>query len=134
MNRLAFSNLLLACVLFSPFAHAGSFSCPASLPSSAPGFEQIGPSPSAPSRLSGLRLYDGPPGEEQKPSPVQLAPGETAGRTKHLTAKWRLGGDEHLLMVCDYGGTQAYYRAAVPFSAQQCVLRRQVGHTTASCQ
>ena len=75
-------------------AAAAALRCPDKLPADHAGFEQVGPSPRIAARLDRLRLFDGPPGEETKQAPADLAPDRAAQQGGRLTATWRFTGDE----------------------------------------
>ena len=115
--------------------HAGAvpIACPASLPSAGVGFNQVGAVPAAPAALDTMRLFDGPPGEEQRPSPAELAPDSVNEKGGSLTSTWIFAGNEKLLLVCAYRGTKAYYRTQVSHLPKTCTLHRDARRTTGSC-
>jgi len=115
--------------------HAGAvpIACPASLPSAGVGFNQVGAVSAAPAALDTMRLFDGPPGEEQRPSPAELAPDSANEKDGSLTSTWIFAGNEKLLLVCAYRGTKAYYRTQVSHLPKTCTLHRDARRTTGSC-
>jgi hypothetical protein len=115
-------------------AQAGAARCPEQLPADQAGFEQVGAAPRKVARLDRLRLFDGPPGEEAKPAPAELAPDRTAQRGGSIGTTWRFAGDESLLMVCAYRGTAAYYRATLNPLPRSCTMQRGASRTAASCE
>ena len=80
-----------------------------------------------------MRLFDGPPGEEQRPSPAELAPDSVNEKGGSLTSTWIFAGNEKLLLVCAYRGTKAYYRTQVSHLPKTCTLHRDARRTTGSC-
>lgn len=80
-----------------------------------------------------MALFDGPPGEETRPSPAQLAPDSTEPRAGGYAQRWVFAGDERLLMVCRFRGTGAYYRMRVAKLPRACWLRKDVQRVVAGC-
>lgn len=119
--------------LASQHAGAAPVACPASLPSAGTGFEQEGATPPVSAALDTMRLFDGPPGEEQRPSPAELAPDSARERGGILTSTWIFAGNEKLLLVCAYRGTKTYYRAQVPQLPKTCTLHRDAHRTIGGC-
>ena len=119
--------------LTTRYAGAAPIACPASLPSAGTGFEQVGAAPTAPTDLDTMRLFDGPPGEEQRPSPAELAPDSSGEKGGNLTNTWIFAGNEKLLLVCAYRGTKTYYRTLVPRLPKTCTLHRGAHRTTGAC-
>lgn len=115
-------------------AHAAATSCPAAMPAPHAGFTQMGPMPARTLPLAGMRLFDGPPGEETRTSPVELAPDGTTRQGGTTTSRWRFGGDEHVLLVCTYRGTDSYYRIALPSPPAACAVTRGPRGVTGSCE
>jgi hypothetical protein len=113
---------------------AAELRCPAMLPFAHAGFEQVGATPAVPRPLEGMRLFDGTPGEEAKAAPAELAPDETQTRGRDVTTTWQFAGDEKLLVLCIYGGSQAYYRIAPHPLPSRCVLRRDNFRTDGWCE
>lgn len=108
--------------------------CPTQLPSSHFGFEQVGPTPSNSKRLKGFRLFDGPPGEESKTAPVELAPDHTSEQPGGWTQTWRFAGNEDLLMVCVYTGSATYYRAQPRPIPGVCAVESKSARIVARCE
>jgi hypothetical protein len=81
-----------------------------------------------------MRLFDGPPGEELKSSPAELAPDTTkVERGRGFTSTWRFAGSENLLMVCTFDGSRTYYRARVSPIPKTCTLHDDGGLVQAWC-
>jgi len=80
-----------------------------------------------------MKLFDGPPGEELKAVPADLAPDRTRERSGGFTSAWRFAGNEDLLMVCTYDGSGTYYRARPSPLPSRCTLRNENGLTQAWC-
>ena len=120
-------------ILISLSVSAATLTCPPSLPSTHPGFEQVGPVPTAHWQLKDMRLFDGPPGEETKPAPAQLAPDGTVTHQGGHTSTWKFGGKENLLVVCAYNGSATYYRARPNPPPKLCTLRQDRGLTRGWC-
>jgi len=80
-----------------------------------------------------MRLFDGPPGEELKTSPAELAPDSTRLTRGGFDSTWRFAGDEDLLMVCIYNGSGTYYRARPRPLPRACFLRKDNEVTRAWC-
>jgi hypothetical protein len=98
------------------------------------GFQQMGPLPASKLPLRGLRLFDGPPGEETKDAPAELAPDGTTRRAGIETTQWRFAGDEHLLLVCEYRATTSYYRMALPSVPGACNMVHGPDGVVAGCE
>jgi hypothetical protein len=98
------------------------------------GFEQAGPVPTAHWQLRRLRLFDGSPGEELKTAPAELAPDGTTEHRGGFTSTWRFEGNEELLMVCDYNGSQTRYFASPRPLPRGCIMERTDGLTQAWCE
>ena len=116
----------------SPLA-AAELRCPPRMPGLHEGFEQVGPVPTAHWLLQAMRLFDGPPGEELKQAPADLAPDQTVERRGGYTNTWRFTGSGDLLMVCTYNGSGTYYRARVHPLPSVCTLRDDNGLRQAWC-
>jgi hypothetical protein len=112
---------------------AAILTCPAQLPSPHAGFELVGTAPSDPRPLDALRLYDGPPGEESRASPAELAPADTTEHQGTLTATWTFAGNEALLMVCVYRDSPSYYRGEPRPMPDRCSMERSLSRTVAGC-
>jgi len=80
-----------------------------------------------------MRLFDGPPGEELKAYPAELAPDGTVERNRGFTSTWRFAGNENLLMVCTYDGSRTYYWAHVSPVPKACTLQDDGGLVQAWC-
>jgi hypothetical protein len=114
-------------------AQAAGLRCPGRMPGPHDGFEVIGRLPTSALPLDGMRLFDGPPGEETQPAPAELAPDGTTEAAGRLTAEWRFAGHERLLVVCTYRDTTSYYRAAPAKPPAHCTLARGPDGTIAEC-
>jgi hypothetical protein len=125
--------LILALIVSAP-SHAIELRCPPRLPGPHPGFEQVGPVPTAHWLLRRMRLFDGPPGEELKSAPAELAPDRTTERRGGLTSTWRFAGEEDLLVVCIYDGSGTYYRAGPHPLPEKCTVRDDNGLSLAWCE
>jgi hypothetical protein len=123
----------LAMVSVTP-AGAAELRCPPRLPGMHPGFEQVGPIPSDHWLLSNMRLFDGPPGEELKRAPADLAPDQTVAHPGGFTSAWSFADSEVPLMVCTYNGSATYYRARPHRLLKSCYLRNDDGLTQAWCE
>jgi hypothetical protein len=132
MTNACTASLMLTALWVHPLA-AAELRCPPKLPSAQAGFEQVGPVPTAHWQLKGMRLFDGPPGEELKPSPAELAPDATTGGRAGFTSTWRFAGTEDLLLVCLYNGSGTYFRARPKPLPTGCTLRNSNGLTQAWC-
>jgi hypothetical protein len=126
-------TLALVSVVRSP-ATAAELRCPPRMPGPHEGFEQVGPVPTAHWLLRDMRLFDGPPGEELKDAPTELAPDRTLRQRDRFTSSWRFAGDESLLMVCRYNGSGTYYRARFPKLPTSCSIRDDNGLRQAWCE
>ena len=119
-------------------AQAAALRCPGRMPGPHDGFTQVGPVPPRKLPLLGMRLFDGPPGEESRAAPAQLAPDEVTPqpgtRPGSLTARWRFAGGEHLLLVCDYRDTGSYYRRAATTLPHACSIVRGPDGIMAACE
>jgi hypothetical protein len=115
-------------------APAEALQCPPTIPGAHVNFEQVGPAPTTAKRLDGLRLFDGPPGEEAKDAPAELAPDHSADRQGGFEAVWRFADNETLLMVCAYHGTKTYLRARPLPPPRFCIVQRVGEHTAAECK
>jgi hypothetical protein len=114
--------LTLAVLTTTPLA-AAEVRCPPRLPGMHQGFEQVGPVPAAHWLLRTMRLFDGPPGEERKQAPADLAPDQTVERPGGYTSTWQFGGTGDLLMVCTYNGSGTYYRALLHPLPTRCTFQ-----------
>jgi hypothetical protein len=110
---------------------AADLRCPPRLPGPHPGFEQVGPIPTAHWLLWRMQLFAAPPGRE---APAELAPGQTIERSDSLTLTWHLAGNEDLLMICLYDGSGTYYRARPRPVPTSCTMRNDNGLTQAWCE
>jgi hypothetical protein len=127
--------VLIAMFAFAPQgAGAAQIVCPAQLPAAETSFEQVGPTPPKTATLDTMRLFDGPPGEEQRQFPAELAPDSAIQKHGTLTSTWIFAGNENLLLICDYRGTKTYYRTHVPHIPKTCTLHREAHQTTTSCE
>ncbi len=126
--------LLLVLVLVGMAGTAqAAIECPATLPGPHDRFELVGTVPAKVAVLDGLRLFDGQRGEENKTAPVELAPDSATNKAGGFATKWILGGDETVLMLCTYLGTNAYYRADIRPVPRVCTLTTGASKVTASC-
>ena len=110
---------------------AADLRCPPRLPGPHPGFEQVGPVPTAHWLLWRMRLFDVPPGNDPA---TELAPSLTFEHRDVFTLTWHIGGDDDLLMLCLYDGSGTYYRARLRPPPADCILRDDNGLTQALCE
>jgi hypothetical protein len=114
--------------------------CPDRLGPTGPGdprFEQIGPPPAAAVPLRGARMFDGPPGEEQEPEPMEVPPRPLPGvGGRDAVRGWPVAlHGSGLLLVCLYARTGTYLRAMVPRELDRCeIASRQGGGVTVACR
>ncbi len=133
MRQVAGGGLVVLLAL-AGCAHAAETSCPGRMPGPHAGFEQMGPLPPGKLPLRGIRLFDGPPGEESQAAPAELAPDDTTRHAGVETTRWRFAGDEHVLLVCSYRDTSSYYRMALPTVPGACSMTDAPDGVVAGCQ
>jgi hypothetical protein len=133
LEALVTVTLTLAAVVPSPVT-AAELRCPPRMPGPHEGFEQVGPVPTAHWLLRDMRLFDGPPGEELKVAPAELAPDQTLRQRDGFTSSWRFAGNEDLLMVCRYNGAGTYYRTRLQKPPTGCSMRDDNGLRQAWCE
>ena len=117
-------------VAISPHATA-TLRCPPRLPGPHPGFEQIGPVPTAHWLLWRLRLFDVPP---NKGTPAELLPAPPTLPRGGFTLSWHLTGTDDVQMQCLYDGSATYYRALLHPPPANCTLQNDAGLTLAWCE
>jgi hypothetical protein len=123
----------LTALIATPLS-AAELRCPPLLPGPHPGFDQVGPIPTAHWQLAHMRLFDGPPGEETKEAPAELAPDTSKKHRGGFTNIWSFGGSENLLMVCAYDGSRTYYRTTVRALPKSCTEESNKGLVQGWCQ
>jgi hypothetical protein len=133
-RRFIGASALLTTGLGAPSLAAAELRCPPRLPGPHPGFERVGPIPTAHWLLRHMKLYEGAPGEELKSAPAQLAPDNSSERPGGYTAVWRFGGIRDLLIVCTYDGSGTYYRAQPSPVPASCTVRDDKGLIQAWCE
>jgi len=104
------------------------------LPAPHGSFEQLGAPPAKPAPLDGLRLFDGPPGEENATAPVELAPDSSKSIPSGYLNDYTFGATGKILMVCTYRGTDSYFRNQLPAPPKRCSVRHTNHETIASCE
>lgn len=113
--------------------------CPDRLGTNGPGdprFEQIGPPPAQAAPLTGARMFDGPPGEEQQPEPMEVQPKSLGGAGRDTVRGWPVAlHGSGLLLVCLYARTGTYLRAMVPRELDRCeIASRRGGGLAVTCR
>jgi len=117
-----------------------AFACPDRLTPFGPGdprFEQVGPPPATVLPLRGARMFDGPPGEEQQPEPMEVQPKRLeVGDGRSNLRGWPVAlHGSGLLLVCLYARTDTYLRAMVPRELDHCeIATRQKGVVAVTCR
>ncbi|GGG31450.1 hypothetical protein GCM10010964_19240 [Caldovatus sediminis] len=116
-----------------------ALACPDRLAPSGPGdprFEQIGPPPAAAVPLRGARMFDGPPGEEQEPEPMEVQPNRLGRDGRSDVRGWPVAlHGSGLLLVCLYARTDTYLRAMVPRELDRCeIASRPGGGVAVTCR
>ncbi len=119
----------LTFVAIGPLA-AATLQCPPRLPGPHPGFEQVGPVPSAHWLLWRMRLFDVPPGRD---TPAELLPAPASVHPNGFTLNWQPTGTGDVQMLCLYDGSATYYQARLHPPPANCVLQSANGLTQAWC-
>ena len=126
----AFTAGLLVSLTVRPLA-AATLHCPPRLPGLHPGFEQVGPVPTAHWLLWRLQLFQLPPGEN---TAAELPPASTAVRRDGFTLTWHLAGAGDVQMLCLYDGSATYYRARLQPPPTACTLQNNNGLAQGWCE
>jgi hypothetical protein len=123
--------LFSATATFSNPLAAAELRCPPRLPGPHPGFEQVGPIPTAHWLLWRMRLFDA---QKDKDAPAELAPSGAVELHDRFRLTWQFTGSENLLIVCLYDGSGTYYRARPQPLPEHCTMSNDNGPTQAWCE
>lgn len=135
--RILVPAAIAAGLLGLPCRASAEFACPQQLRPAvaAIGFEAIGTPPEASQPLAGGRLFDGPPGEERRDAPAELAPDEVTTKGSESRSLWDVSSyPEGLLLVCRYANTTTYLRGRIPAGHARCVLSHRGKMVSMACR
>jgi hypothetical protein len=110
---------------------AATLHCPPRLPGPHPGFEQIGPVPTAHWLLWRLQLINLPPADT---TPTELLPAPDSVRRDGFTLTWHPTGAGDVQMLCLYDGSATYYRARFHPPPTTCTLQNDNGLAQGWCE
>jgi hypothetical protein len=114
----------------SPLA-AATLRCPPRLPGPHPGFEQIGPLPTAHWLLWRMQVFDLPP---NKGNPTELLPAPATVRHDAFTLNWRPTSTDDMQIACLYNGSGTTYQARLHPPPTACTLQNYDGRAQGWCE